>query len=306
MQAAGRVSPSMHILSKKKINFVLFFRPFSSIIIREKVFRHLQGKDGTVKKSFTLIELLVVIAIIAILASILLPALGQAREKAKSSQCVGNLRQLGLAIQQYVSDNDFFPCLNCTAFKGEDKAGFASWKFCLAPYLSLDLPGDKAQSAKNSALAEGIFKCPKFAYEQLNKGYHPVDSNVIYGGGYGYNWGHNSGIGYRAAGSTIILNNGVQWWVKPSQVTIPSETLACGDGIDDPGHPYSGANSVQALSVMYARAEPFRHGTSFGVTWVDGHATMEKVYTIMQGKNSPTNAGVRDANAYKYYYFRNK
>lgn len=90
-------------------------------------------------RGFTLIELLVVIAIIAILAAILFPVFAKAREKARQTACASNEKQIGLAIIQYVQDNDEIMPMRYSSYPPE-----VSWRATLQPYV------------KNT----GIFQCP--------------------------------------------------------------------------------------------------------------------------------------------------
>src|SRR5712671_1524511 len=101
------------------------------------------------RNGFTLIELLVVIAIIAILAAILFPVFAQARERARMTACLSNMRQIGTSLMMYAQDYD--ETLPYIRFHGAGVcgkgAGCYTWKNAIRPYLkNLDVLGCPSNS----------------------------------------------------------------------------------------------------------------------------------------------------------------
>jgi prepilin-type N-terminal cleavage/methylation domain-containing protein/prepilin-type processing-associated H-X9-DG protein len=125
------------------------------------------------KAAFTLIELLVVIAIIAILSSLLLPALSRMRDKGKSTKCQGNLRQLAMAAMMYDDDHQCYP-IGWPPADGFAGATFPIWYRQLQPYVGRD----------TTVSGKGIFICPS-SLQRAQPG-EAIRSGLREGGFWGY------------------------------------------------------------------------------------------------------------------------
>ena len=149
------------------------------------------------RTGFTLIELLVVIAIIAILAAILFPVFAKAREKARQSSCLSNVRQMSTAFMSYVQDFD--ERMPATVMWDPAWNG-VSWPAVLSPYI------------KNTQL----FRCPSGPSVQSTAATVPTAD------GWWTGWGTNYQIHY-------LMNTNVAQ-KNLAQLTVPAETALVSDG----------------------------------------------------------------------------
>jgi len=187
----------------------------------------MQGKCS--KRGFTLIELLVVIAIIAILAAILFPVFAQARESARLTSCLSNMRQIGLSLRMYAQDYDekFPNCrIWCDPGSGDLNRGLI-WKNVVIPYIknkqificpsnpySLGTPGNKVTNVNNGQ-GEGWF----FENDNLMPIGYGMNSTVTTW--IPANWGPDPGWDVNSWTSTASLSD--------ARLVRPAETIAVGE-----------------------------------------------------------------------------
>ncbi len=203
-------------------------------------------------QAFTLIELLVVIAILGVLAALVFPALGSAREAGRSSSCVGRMRQLGLVVQQYADDHqDYFPRSQHSAFAN----GQLEWERAVAVYLG-------TPTARWAELLGSAYHCPSDA----RRSFFSYGLNVY------FELGQDDDYEGAAEGLT---------WHRRRDVPRPIGTVLFGENGGEADHimPNFWGAADQATDVASVR-----HRKMANYTVVDGHVEIRPFSTIYEPK----------------------
>ena len=228
------------------------------------------------KKSFTLIELLVVIAIIAILAGMMMPALGKAKEAGKSSACVNNLRQLAGSAHLYSGCNDDY----MPGATGGWCCNMGTWVGKNVNQRRVDLRTSGLVADSKNPAAKG---CPSVIADALaqlgpKNGEDKATQQSVgtcRGGGYGMNVNLGfrntersarlrAGSVYNAAKAVMISDTAMEWsaglTVFPYYLTPRTSVAAVNSG----------------AQTSWSADQQFRHGGQAMTAWVDGHVSSER------------------------------
>lgn len=217
--------------------------------------------------AFTLVELLVVIAIIAILASLLLPGLAKAKEKARQTRCRSNLRQIGLGLMLYTQDYERYPY----AFTVLSGTEFYDWDKSIEPYTQ-------------ALWTNELFKCPSYKGQTVPRVARPGGGFSNPSGSYAYNvWGTGS------SGTRPHLGLGSWYWPtsdggthKDSEIRAPTDLVAIGDGGGgDNDYNVRAIPSGPPLSGALGR-----HWPGLNVFFCDGHVEFARLVKLFERNDS--------------------
>jgi prepilin-type N-terminal cleavage/methylation domain-containing protein/prepilin-type processing-associated H-X9-DG protein len=229
--------------------------------------------SNRVGRGFTLIELLVVIAIIAILASMLLPALAKAKAKGQRTHCLNNLKQIGLLMQFYTDDNnDWFPPHRNNGLATSDSGP------SLTNWWGTTILGKERTT--------NLFRCASLTGKRNDNGIRwewKFDCHQV---GYGYNGFFLGQHPYEAHGPTVQGVNFVGFKkFKRSAVVSPAENLVIGDK-QPYGSPPQWASSLwwanacmdkkTSTSGAFEGIHVNRHPGGSAIVFNDGHADVRK------------------------------
>jgi len=209
-------------------------------------------------KAFTLIELLIVVAIISLLAAIMFPVFARARESARKSSCLSNLKQISLGWMMYAQDYDETAPL--AVYYSDGGSIEHGWDF------TLDYSSDYNHPITSPGLLDSYLKngqinnCPSFTSDTVGRPYSGYGYNTTYIGGEG----NYDGSGLKHSSANL------------AQIEVPAETVLFADAGAWSTYSNSviGQNYLRAPSddLLYkASTAEFRHNETGNVAYADGH-----------------------------------
>lgn len=266
------------------------------------------SKNTRVRSGFTLIELLVVIAIIAILAAILFPVFAQAREKARSSSCLSNQKQIATAILSYTQDYDESYPLAYGKYNGAWASGYgasfpAKWDTPVDAGFDANSEAAWANSIQPYIKSIELFRCPSASEVTLGWSATPSRSNPGFSS-YAYNGLlMSSPLAAVNAPADVIMVSEAQGKTAYEGVALANPRLICPNANEEcvykprsGGACQTGNGGTGATGTYGDAATRWVHSNGMNFTFADGHVKWRRLGASIGGA---TNARVDPWTLYK-------